>query len=81
MHIEVGSFELAKTHHEELRTELEGVESVDVRRLLGRLDGLYMIDLVCDPDLQPFYEKFDFRPYSAMTIRRFDRQSGKPVGR
>jgi hypothetical protein len=34
-----------------------------------------MVDLVCDPDLQPFYERLGFRPYTAMVIRNYDRQS------
>jgi hypothetical protein len=28
-----------------------------VRRMLEELDHLYMIDLLCDEDLQPYYEK------------------------
>src|SRR5947209_1680422 len=39
-----------------------GIGSELVRRLLDRLDGLYMVDLICDPDLQPFYARLGFRP-------------------
>lgn len=55
----------------------QGIGSEMVRRLLDRLAHLYAVDLVCDADLQPFYERFDFRPYSAMIRRRYERQSGQ----
>jgi len=53
-----------------------GIGSELVRRLLDRLDNLYMIDLTCDPELQPFYQRFGLVPYSGMMRRNFDRQSG-----
>jgi ribosomal protein S18 acetylase RimI-like enzyme len=52
-----------------------GIGSELVRRMVSRLRSLYMVDLVCDPDLQPFYERLGFRPYTAMVIRNYDRQS------
>ena len=39
---------LPEYQHRGIGTEL-------VRRLLGRLDNLYMIDLSCDAELEPFY--------------------------
>ena len=48
-----------------------------VRRMLDRLDGLYMIDLVCDPELQPFYASLGMQPASGMVRRDYERQSGK----
>ena len=53
-----------------------GFASELVRRLLKRLDHLYMIDLLCDADLQPFYEKLGMRPAGGMLIRNYARQSG-----
>lgn len=53
----------------------QGIGSELVRRTVSRLRSLYMVDLVCDPDLQPFYERLGFRPYTAMVIRNYDRQS------
>ncbi len=47
-----------------------------VRRMLTQLDGLYMIDLTCDKELQPFYEKFDLIKMSGMMKRNFDKQAG-----
>jgi ribosomal protein S18 acetylase RimI-like enzyme len=52
----------------------QGIGSELVRRMVARLRSLYMIDLVCDPELRPFYERLGFRPYSAMIIRNYDRQ-------
>lgn len=52
----------------------QGIGSELTRRMLARLRSLYMVDLVCDPDLQPFYQRLGFRPYSAMVIRNYDRQ-------
>ncbi len=51
-----------------------GIGSELVRRMLSRLERLYMIDLMCDPELQPFYERLGMRPYSGMLIRNYARQ-------
>jgi GNAT superfamily N-acetyltransferase len=48
----------------------QGVGSELVRRLLGNLDHLYAIDVVCDADLRPFYERFGMVPLQAMALRR-----------
>ncbi len=54
----------------------EGIGSELVRRMLAQLSHLYMIDLVCDADVQPFYARLGMRPYTAMSYRNYDRQSG-----
>ena len=51
-----------------------GIGSELVRRMLASLQHLYMIDLMCDPDLQPFYTRLGLRPSTGMIIRNFDRQ-------
>jgi GNAT superfamily N-acetyltransferase len=43
-----------------------------MRRMLEKLRGLYMVDLVCDPQMQPFYESLGMKPLVAMTIRNPD---------
>lgn len=53
-----------------------GVASELVRRLLKKLDHIYMIDLLCDTDLQPFYEKQGMRPATGMMIRNYAMQAG-----
>ncbi|MBO0770545.1 MAG: GNAT family N-acetyltransferase [Actinobacteria bacterium] len=47
----------------------QGIGSELVRRMLARLAGCYMIDLVCDRDLLPFYARLGLRPYTAAIIR------------
>lgn len=54
----------------------KGIGTQLVHRMIERLDGLYMVDLLCDPDVQPFYERAGFRRATAMCLRNYDRQSG-----
>lgn len=50
----------------------QGIGSELVRRALARLGDRYSIDLVCDPDLAPFYERLGGRAWNAMTWRNRD---------
>ena len=54
-----------------------GIGTELVRRMLEKLRHLYMIDLVCDPELQPFYERLGMRAVVGMVVRNYDRQSGE----
>jgi ribosomal protein S18 acetylase RimI-like enzyme len=54
----------------------QGIGSELVRHLLAKLRDLYMVDLICDPDVQPFYERLGMRRYSGMILRNYERQSG-----
>lgn len=56
-------------HGQRIGTEL-------VKRLLAQLEHLYAIDLMCDPELQPFYARLDMRPGTGMMYRNFDHQDG-----
>ena len=47
-------------------------------RILARLGHLYMVDLLCDPDVQPFYARAGMTPEVGMGVRRYDRQPGAP---
>ena len=47
----------------------QGIGSELVRRIVAGLGSRYMVDLVCDDDLMPFYESLGFTRYRAM-IRR-----------
>lgn len=40
-----------------------------VRRMLEKLSGMYMVDLICDKKLQPFYARFGMKPANGMIIR------------
>jgi len=53
----------------------EGIGSELMRRMLEKLKPLYMVDLMCDAELQPFYARFGLRPAGGMIIRNYDRQS------
>jgi len=53
-----------------------GIGTELVRRMLSRLDGLYMADLLCDDDLVPFYERLGMFRVNGMARRNFERQSG-----
>lgn len=55
----------------------QGIGAELVRQMLDKLRNLYAIDLLCDSDLQPFYQRFGMRPYTAMLYRNYDRQSGE----
>jgi ribosomal protein S18 acetylase RimI-like enzyme len=47
-----------------------GIGSELVRRMLGLLRDRYMVDLVCDQELVPFYERFGMARCGAMILRR-----------
>jgi GNAT superfamily N-acetyltransferase len=47
-----------------------GVGTELVSRLLGELGHLYAVDVVCDEELRPFYERFGMVPLQAMALRR-----------
>lgn len=53
-----------------------GIGTELMRRMLDALRGLYMIDLLCDEDVQPFYTRLGMRPTTGMMVRNYDRQSG-----
>lgn len=63
--------------HLEVRAEWQGqgIGTELVRRMVERLSHIYAIDLMCDPELQPFYERLGFRAWTGMLIRNYDRQS------
>ena len=46
-----------------------GVGTELVHRLLAQLEGFYMVDAVCDPDLIPFYERFGMSPLAGLALR------------
>ena len=55
----------------------QGIGSELVRRMIEKLRHLYMIDLVCDPPLQSFYERLGMQAVVGMVIRNYDRQAGE----
>lgn len=55
----------------------QGIGLELVRRMLDELKEIYMIDLSCDVDLQPFYEKLGMIKSQGMMYRNFKYQSGR----
>jgi ribosomal protein S18 acetylase RimI-like enzyme len=48
----------------------QGIGSELVRRILGELEDFYMVDLVCDPELEGFYRRFEMTLLTGMGRRR-----------
>jgi len=57
----------------------QGIGKELVRKIVKRIDGLYMIDLLCDEDVQTYYDKLDlgFIKTKGMCIRNYKNQAGK----
>lgn len=55
----------------------KGIGSELVKRMMNELKDFYMIDLVCDDELEGFYSRFGMKKYSAMIKRNYDKQKGK----
>ena len=58
----------------------QGIGHELLRRMLQRLDGMYMIDLICDARAQPFYQSAGMEPATGMMRRNYERQSGMHPG-
>jgi GNAT superfamily N-acetyltransferase len=57
--------EVLPSHHR------QGIGTRLIERLLAQLDDLYMVDVVCDAPLEPFYARLGFTTLDrAMGIRR-----------
>lgn len=48
-----------------------GIGSKLVRRLLAGIGPVYMIDVMCEPAVIPFYERLGFTPSTGGVIRNF----------
>lgn len=55
----------------------KGIGSELVNRMLTELGEIYMIDLCCDEDLKPYYERFGMMESTGMVLRNYNVQSGK----
>ena len=47
-----------------------------VRRILARLSHLYMVDVICDPEIEGFYASFNLQRRSGMVLRNYQQQTG-----
>ena len=57
----------------------QGIGTELTRQMLAKFRQIYMIDLVCDPELQPFYERLGMRRVTGMVVRHYDRQAGESM--
>lgn len=55
----------------------KGIGKELVKNMLDTLSDFYMVDLLCDKELQSFYEKVDMYKGHGMFIRNFEKQSGR----
>lgn len=53
-----------------------GIGKELVRRMKSELAHLYMIDVLCDEDVIPFYEKLGMMTATGVCVRNYDNQSG-----
>lgn len=54
-----------------------GIGQELIRRMLLELQDIYMVDLLCDENLQAYYEKAGMVKANGMLIRNYEMQSGK----
>lgn len=54
----------------------QGIGSELAKRMLDKLKDYYMIDLVCDEDLEKFYLRFGMTKHSSMIKRNYQNQYG-----
>ncbi len=59
----------------------KGIGQELVRRMLAKLSGSYMVDVICDPEAQPFYERLGMKKGTGMMLRNYQNQAGKSGGR
>ena len=55
----------------------QGIGSRLVEEALAATKEFYMIDVACDDDVVPFYERFNMIRGNAMSLRNYERQSGE----
>ena len=54
----------------------KGIGKELVNQMLKELDDIYMIDLCCDDDLVPYYDKLGMMKTNGMILRNYNMQSG-----
>jgi ribosomal protein S18 acetylase RimI-like enzyme len=57
--------------------QAKGIGQELVKRMLHELQDVYMVDLLCDEELQSYYDKLGMTKSQGMLIRNYDRQSGE----
>ncbi|MDK3158982.1 GNAT family N-acetyltransferase [Kamptonema cortianum] len=57
----------------------QGIGTELVRQLFEKLRHLYMVDIVCDATVAPFYERFGMYTAYGMMMRNYAAQSGAVI--
>ena len=55
----------------------QGIGTKLMNQMLETLKDIYMIDLLCDADVQPFYDRLNMIRCTGMVVRNYARQSCK----
>ena len=58
----------------------QGIGSNLVQAICEELADFYMIDAICNPDVESFYKPLGFAPLSGMAKRNYDAQRGRRSG-
>lgn len=61
------------------RYQGRGIGKTLVGKMTDELKHLYMVDLLCDENLLPYYEKLGMMSATGCVIRNYDRQSGEEL--
>ena len=57
----------------------KGVGTELVRRVLAKIGGLYMVDVMCDPEVRPFYERLGFAAATGASRRNYQWRVDTPA--
>ena len=57
----------------------QGIGSELARRMIEQLGHLYMVDVMCDADIVPFYQKLGMTAGTGAMLRNYARQSCEPI--
>ena len=49
----------------------QGIGTTLMQKILQKLDGITNVDLTCDADMQPFYERFRMLQSNGMVLRKY----------
>ncbi|MBP9762006.1 GNAT family N-acetyltransferase [Patescibacteria group bacterium] len=56
--------------------QAQGIGQELMGKMLEKLKNLYMVDLMCDPSVQPFYARMGMKEGTGMMLRNFPKQNG-----
>jgi ribosomal protein S18 acetylase RimI-like enzyme len=54
-----------------------GIGTALMQQVLEQLRQMYAVDVLCDPEVRPFYERVGMQPAGGMVVRNYARQSGE----